>query len=123
MSRTAKQRRRSHRHGIAAEYAALLFLLLKAYRPLAMRYKTPVGEIDLVLKRGGTLVFVEVKARADAASAAEAVHGANRARVVRAAQYFIAGRPEFADHPVRFDVCLVPWYRLPHHIPQAFEAS
>jgi putative endonuclease len=118
-----RNRKRSHRSGIAAEYLALALLMGKGYRPLAMRYKTPVGEIDLVVRRGRTLAFVEVKGRREARSAGEAVHGRNQGRVVRAAQYFLVAHPALAACEVRFDVCLVPWYRLPHHIPQAFEAT
>lgn len=115
-----RDRKRSHRAGLRAEYVALFHLLLKGYLPLKMRYKTPVGEIDLIVKRGRTLVFVEVKGRRDQRDAAEAVHAKNQSRVVRAAQYFLAAHPRLANCEVRFDVCLVPWYRLPHHIPQAF---
>ena len=118
-----RNRRRSHRWGIAAEYLALALLMSKGYRPLAMRYKTPVGEIDLVVRRRRMLAFVEVKGRRGAAAAAEAVHSKNQSRVMRAAQYFLVAHPHLADCQVRFDVCLVPWYSLPQHITQAFEAT
>lgn len=113
-------RARSYRAGIRAEYVAALWLLLKGYVLVAMRYKTPVGEIDLVARRGNTLVAIEVKARARRADAAEAVHGKNQSRVVRAAQYFQRAHPRYASAQVRFDVCLIAWYRLPQHIPHAF---
>lgn len=121
--RSKAARQKSQRAGIIAEYMALLLLLSKGYRPLAHRYKTPVGEIDLIVKRGQRLVFVEVKHRKSRDAAAQAVHAQNQSRVLRAAQYFLGTHPEFAASEVRFDVCLVPWYRLPHHIPQAFEAT
>jgi putative endonuclease len=121
--RSAKSRRRSQRAGIVAEYLSLALLILKGYWPLAWRFKTPVGEIDLIVKRGRTLVFVEVKHRRNRDDAAYAVHAKNQSRVLRAAQYFLQARPSLAACQVRFDVCLVPWYRLPHHITQAFEAS
>ena len=123
MNTTAtKQRRRNHRRGIRAEYLSLLYLILKTYRPLAIRYKTPIGEIDLIMKRGNTIAFIEVKHRRKRLDAAQAVHHHNQSRVLRASQYFIAAHPEFATHQLRFDVCLVAWYRLPHHIPHAFTA-
>ena len=115
-----RNRARSHRAGIRAEYAAALWLLLKGYVPVALRYKTPVGEIDLVARRGRTLAVIEVKARARHEDAAEAVHGKNQSRVVRAAQYFLGAHPRYASAQVRFDVCLIAWYRLPQHIPHAF---
>jgi putative endonuclease len=119
--RTSTSRRKQrHRRGKRAEILALLLLMLKAYRPLSRRFKTPVGEIDLILRRGNVLVFVEVKARASLDQAAEAVHAKNQARVVRAAQYFLHGHPEYAGYEVRFDVCLVPWYGWPKHLTHAF---
>jgi putative endonuclease len=117
---TSQKHRRSHRSGLVAEWLALLYLMLKGYFPLAMRYKTPVGEIDLIMKRGRRLVFVEVKARADADNAAHAVHAKNQSRVVRAAQHYLASHPRYAQCEVRFDVCLIAWYHWPKHLPNAF---
>lgn len=124
MSRSRDRQRRSaaHRAGKWAEWLALLVLLAKAYRPLAWRYKTPYGEIDLVMRRGEVLVFVEVKGRADAQAALWAVGPRNQARVVRAAQQFIATHPQHASCTLRFDVVTVAWYgRLQHH-PNSFGA-
>lgn len=120
---TKALRQRAYRRGLAAETLAAAYLCCKRYRPLKRRYKTPVGEIDLIVKRGNTLAFVEVKQRGSRDDAAFAVHAHNQSRVVRAAQYFLSAHPEFTSHQVRFDVCLIAWYRLPHHIPHAFEAS
>lgn len=113
-------RRKRYRRGLRSEWLALAFLSLKGYRLIAWRAKTPVGEIDLVLKRGKNLVFVEVKGRTNHDEAAFAVHQKNQSRVVRAAQYFIAGHPQYADAAIRFDVCLVAWYRFPKHLRHAF---
>lgn len=120
---TKAQRQKSYKRGLAAESLAMLYLLAKGYRPLSTRYKTPVGEIDLIMKRGNMLVFVEVKHRAKQLDAAHAVHAHNRSRVVRAAQYYLSAHPDLTSHQVRFDVCLLTWYRLPHHIPHAFDAA
>lgn len=115
-----KARQRTHRAGMRAEWMALFYLLLKGYLPVAWRYKTPVGEIDLIVKRGRSLVFVEVKARATRTAAAEAVHSKNQSRVVRAAQHYLASHPECTHREVRFDVCLIAWYRWPQHMVNAF---
>lgn len=115
-----KSRIRHYKNGLRAEMFALVYLLLKGYFPLAMRYKTPVGEVDLIVKRGRRLVFVEVKARADVEDAAHAVHAKNQSRVVRAAQHYLASHPQYAHHEVRFDVCLIAWYRWPQHLLNAF---
>ena len=49
--------------GLSAESRAALILIAKAYRILERRWKTPFGEIDIVARRRGVVVFVEVKAR------------------------------------------------------------
>lgn len=103
-----------------AEYAALLFLVCKAYLPIAIRYKTPVGEIDLILRRSNTLIFVEVKLRTSHDAAAAAIHTLNQARVVRASQVFLKHRPRYQSLHVRFDAVLIAWYTWPHHQRNAF---
>ncbi len=121
MNRTA-QRQRSQRHGIFAEYLALALLTLKGYRFVTRRYKTRLGEIDLIVRRGKTLVFVEVKARAARDTAAYAVHAKNQQRVIAASQRFLVAHPYYQDYQVRFDVVLVAWYSRPHHLVHAFGA-
>lgn len=113
-------RRANYKRGIAAEYVALIYLMLKGYLPLAMRFKTTVGEIDLVMRRGRTLVFVEVKARKTMGDAAASIHATNQSRVVRASQVFLTTRPHYQSLQVRFDAVLIAWYTLPHHQPNAF---
>lgn len=112
-----------YQRGHRAEQLAQAYLLLKGYRPIARRYKTPVGEIDLICRRGRTVIFVEVKGRTRHADAAHAIHAENQSRVVRAAQWWLAKHPAYADFQLRFDACLMAWYRWPHHIPNAFAAS
>jgi putative endonuclease len=116
-------RRARYRRGHRAERIASAWLQCKGYRVLARRFKTHAGEIDLIVKRGRTLACVEVKGRAARDDAAHAVHGKNQQRVVRASQWYLQQHPELADCTVRFDVCLVAWYRWPHHIPHAFTAT
>ena len=115
-------RQAAERSGHRAESRAALWLQLKGYRILARRFKTPVGEIDLIVKRRNTIAFVEVKGRTGHDAAAEAVHGKNQARVVRAAQWWLARHGQYIEHEVRFDVCLIALYRWPHHIAHAFTA-
>lgn len=114
------QNQRAYRAGILAEYVALLFLLLKGYWPLARRYKTKLGEIDLIVRRRRTLVFVEVKGRANHGDAAHAIHRDNQSRVVRAAQHFLHAHPNYHGYDIRFDAMLIAWYRWPRHLHHAF---
>lgn len=114
------QRVRAYRRGLFAETLAALMFRLKGYRIVARRYKTPVGELDLVALKGKRLVFVEVKARKSREDAAWTLPTRQRRRIVRAAQYWLANHPDFAGHDMAFDVVLVAPWRLPHHIADAF---
>ncbi|MGH6961371.1 MAG: YraN family protein, partial [Dongiaceae bacterium] len=92
----------------------------KGYRILAHDLRSPVGEIDIVAQRGRTLAIIEVKARDTVDSAVEAVTLRQRARIVRAAERFLAGRPQFAGYAVRFDVIMVTPGRWPRHLSDAW---
>lgn len=109
--------------GVSAESRAAMLLIAKAYRILARRWKTPFGEIDIVARRRHTLVFVEVKARATADEAIEAVTGRSQRRIISAAEMWLAHHPEDGKGDVRFDVIVVTPGKLPRHIPNAFDAS
>jgi len=109
--------------GVSAEARAALYLAAKGFRPLARRWKSPVGELDLVVKRGSLLVFVEVKARPRLDEAAEAVLPRQRRRIVAAAEAWLAAHPEHAGYDMRFDAVLIAPGRLPQHIVSAFEVE
>jgi len=83
--------------GLSAESGATACLLIKGYRILARRYKTPVGEIDIIARRRGTLVFVEVKARKSLDDAAAALTARQQARIIDAAQYWLAAHPDAVE--------------------------
>jgi putative endonuclease len=114
------RRRRAERAGRRAEAVALWFLRLKLYRLVARRYRAPVGEIDLIMRRGRTLVFVEVKQRADEASGLDAVTAKSRQRISRAASHFVAAHPSAAQLDQRFDVIVARPGRVPIHLVSAF---
>ncbi|HVV93535.1 MAG TPA: YraN family protein [Hyphomicrobiales bacterium] len=116
-------RRAAYGRGLGAEGLAALWLRLKGYRVLARRFATPVGEIDLVVRRGGTVAFVEVKARPSVEEALYALQPRQQARIVRAAEAFLARHPALAQGNLRFDVILVVPRRLPRHLPGAFAAD
>ncbi len=100
-----------------------MLLLAKGYRIAARRWKTPVGEIDIVARRRRELVFVEVKARDSLDLAAESVSPRSQQRIIAAAEYWMAHHPNDADCFGRFDVILVAPGKLPRHIVNAFDAS
>jgi putative endonuclease len=117
------ERRIAFRFGLTAESRAAAFLIAKGYRILARRFRTPLGEIDIVALRRGVLVFVEVKARDNFDEAAEAIGKRQQNRIIGAAQMWLAAHPEDAMRDMRFDAILVIPGRLPRHLPAAFDAS
>jgi putative endonuclease len=114
------RRRRAERRGRAAELLCLWHLRLRGYRLLARRYRAPVGEIDLIVRRGRVLAAIEVKARENFDAAGEAVLGRQRRRIARALEHFLAHRPDLAQLERRFDVMLVVPGRLPRHLAGAW---
>jgi putative endonuclease len=120
--RPRRERVAAFRLGLSAESRAAMFLIAKGYRIVARRWKTPFGEIDIVARRRGALVFVEVKARDRADEAAEAVTERTKRRIVAAAELWLA-HPDDNERDIRFDVMLVAPGRLPQHIANAFDAS
>ncbi len=109
--------------GLSAESRAAAYLVAKGYRILARRFRSPVGEIDIVARRRGVLVFVEVKTRATLDQAAFSVLPRQQQRIAEAAGAWLAAHPEDIASAMRFDVMLVAPGRLPRHIPAAFETQ
>ena len=94
--------------GKAGEDLACRELARRGYAILARRYRTRLGEIDIVADDHGTLVFVEVKTRADdrCGSPAEAVTRRKQRRLARMAADYLA-RSRGRHRPCRFDVVAV----------------
>jgi putative endonuclease len=94
--------------GKLGEELAVAELQRLGYAITARRYRTPCGEIDIVADDRGTLVFVEVKARADAefGTAAEAVTPWKQRRLARMARDYLT-RERIVDRPCRFDVVAI----------------
>jgi len=109
--------------GISAESRAAAWLLAHGYRILARRWKSPLGEIDIIAARRRLLIFVEVKARASLDQAAEAIGERQRRRIAAAAEIWLAAHPLPAIRDIRFDAILVAPGKLPRHIPAAFETN
>ncbi len=120
MSGGTPARRAARTRGRWAESAAALWLRLKGYRIVARGFSWRGGEIDVIVRRGRALAFVEVKYRADAGSAAEAITVAKRARIAGTARAWIAAHPDMAALALRFDAVLVTPWRLPVHLVDAW---
>jgi putative endonuclease len=112
---TRGPRQSAERGGRRAEGIAAWWLRLKGWTILARRLRTPVGEVDLVARRGRTLAFVEVKARGTPESAELALDDYRLRRVAAAAE---ALAPRFArpGDDLRIDAMFILPRRLPRHM-------
>lgn len=122
------ERQRALRRGRAAERLAIFALTVMGYRILARNLKSGprnagLGEIDIVARRGRMVAFIEVKTRADWATAADSVLVRQRRRIARAASGYLAAHPRYAGHLARFDVMLVIPWRWPRHITNAWRSD
>ena len=108
-------RRAAEDRGRRAERIAALWLRLKGYRILGTRVRTPLGEVDLVARRGRSLAFIEVKAR-DADDMAEAALAPQQLRRVARAANLLLGRYMKNCDSARIDAVIVARGRLPRHI-------
>lgn len=97
-----------HDLGRSGEQAAEHFLHGLGFKTLARRFNTPAGELDLVMRDGQTIVFVEVKTQKDTAwlDPQERVDSHKQTRLVRAAKWYVV-RHRLEDRPLRFDVLAV----------------
>ncbi len=95
--------------GREAEDQALRTLRSAGLVPVARNYRCRMGEIDLVMSEGATLVFVEVRFRRSSAfgGPAASVDRAKRRRILSAAQHYLQRHPEAAKRPCRFDVVAI----------------
>ena len=116
----SKTREAAERRGRLAEVVALWYLRCKGYRLLARRFKVAQGEIDLIMRRGETTAFIEVKARATRDAAIESVTAYQSKRIVAAARSFMAKDRKAAMQACRFDIVAVTPYQWPQHVENAF---
>jgi putative endonuclease len=116
-------RRIAWSRGRSAETLCVWVLRLKGWRILARDLKLPVGEIDIVARRGKIVAAIEVKARGALDTAVHSVTTRQRRRITRALAGFLARRPDLARLSPRFDVMLLVPGRLPRHIAGAWRAD
>lgn len=124
--RVAKRRARgaaARLSGRKAEVWAAVWLMLKGYRILGFRLRTPQGEIDLLAQRGGVLAVVEVKRRQSLAVALETVSAEQRQRLRRAGEAIATRRPSLQNLAVRLDLVAFAPGRLPVHSPDAWKGA
>jgi len=109
--------------GHLGEFLARMFLRFKGYHIIEKNFitgkGTSAGEIDIIAKKGKTLVFIEVKDRQTKEAALYAIKPSQQKRILRAAQNYLAKTKKYQDFDVRFDAVLIyKWHIL--HIQNAF---
>lgn len=114
------RKRRSERKGRRAEWLAAFALMFKGYRIVRLRYRTPIGEIDIVARKGDLLAFVEVKARRDLAAGVDAVNYPAQRRIAAAGELFISQQPDSTRLSWRHDIIVVSPWKWPVHLEDAF---
>ena len=108
--------------GTVAEVEVENYLKRHGLSPVMRNYRTPMGEVDLVMKKGDIIVFVEVKYREEIndISALEAITPAKQRRIAKAALSYM-NRPGMQDMSMRFDVVTVEAGKI-DWIEDAFQA-
>jgi putative endonuclease len=119
-ARRAASGRAAFHRGHGRERRAVWWLRLKGYRILAINWRSPVGEIDLVARRGACLAVIEVKQRADTDTATGALAPAQMRRLARAAELFLAQHPSCGGLSVRFDLIVFGALGRPVHLKDAW---
>ena len=102
-------RTRPGERGKAAESQACRFLADRGLEPIARNYRCRHGEIDLIMRDGRALVFVEVRYRGNRrfAGGAETVDRRKQSKLVATAMHYLQSHPGAAAHPARFDVVAI----------------
>ena len=115
-----KLRRKAYRLGHSSEWLAAAALMLNGFRIVARRYRTKLGEIDLIARRGDLVLIVEVKARKTLMAAMEAIAYESERRIEGAADLWLSRQRDHAKISMRFDmVAVLPW-RWPVHVENIF---
>jgi len=123
MAPNTDARAAAEKYGRLAETLCIWSLRLRGWRIVERRLRgvrgSGIGEIDIIARRGRIIAFIEVKARANRESALEAVTAAQRRRITRAADVYIARHVDAQNLDVRFDVMTLSGL-LPVHIADAW---
>lgn len=110
--------------GLLGEAKAEEYLCRRGMICLERRYRSPYGEIDLIMLDSEILVFTEVKARLYGTihSAQLAVNPSKQRRIIQTALCYLSEHPEHARRMMRFDIVSIADDCI-HHLPNAFQGS
>lgn len=97
----------SYHNGLAAEDAIERWYMDHGATPVARRWRCETGEIDLIVEKAGTLIFVEVKIRKSIDAAAHAISHRQWSRIMATAEAYLAQNGQSLETDVRFDAALM----------------
>ncbi|MEE3412019.1 MAG: YraN family protein [Treponema sp.] len=113
--------------GNAGEDAAAALYAQKGFSVVERNFRTRFGEIDIILEKGDTLVFAEVKAlpNGDADLLAAELGPRKRRKIVETAKYFLKNHRQYSNKIIRFDAVAVglPGFESVHLIENAFSEN
>ncbi|MBO7484121.1 MAG: YraN family protein [Alphaproteobacteria bacterium] len=114
----------NYKAGHFAEKIALLWLMCKGYWPIETNFMvgrgTGAGEVDLIVRRGKTLVFVEVKKRPTEEKARLAIRSKNQTRIQRSSEVFLMRHPQYRHFNIRYDAVFISPKHFPKHLKNAW---
>ena len=119
-STKTRARRKAQRLGHRGETLAVWALRLKGYRIAERRYRTKLGEIDIIARKKDLVAIIEVKARNTVEDAVNAVGIQSQKRITNAAIIWLARQADYANLSLRFDIIAIVPGRWPHHIENAW---
>lgn len=102
-----RQGYKAWKKGLGYERICKWYLRLKGYRLLFTRYRTPVGEWDLICLKKRQIIFLEVKFRTDSDSLYDALSFFQQKRLYRAALFFLMREKNYQEYAYRFDCIFI----------------
>ena len=118
--RRLDKRQKAYRKGFVAEYFAAAILIIKGYRICNMWYRTKLGEIDIIARKGDLAIFIEVKARKTVPLGVDAVSLTAQNRIRGASDLWLQKQSRASRLSQRYDIIVVTPWRFPHHFIDAF---
>lgn len=114
------KKRKALARGVRGEWLAALSLRLRGYSIVERNFRCKSGEIDIIIRKGDQIAFVEVKVRDSENAALDAVGALSRRRITNAANFWISRRRDAHRLSWRFDIVAVVPGHWPRHFPEAF---
>ncbi|MFQ3307341.1 MAG: putative endonuclease [Candidatus Midichloriaceae bacterium] len=115
-------RLKNYQKGVNAEILVMTYLKKKLYTIIKHRYKSKLGEIDLIAAKNDLLLFIEVKNRKNFLDY-DVISKKQKIRCCETALYFISQHTDFSNYNMRFDCMFVDDYGMIKHLQNAWSIS